>query len=226
MRVRFGFALYTAVVVVFGILTLAGLLVGDGSAFGEVGTLLAPLNDISSLFIRLVVVVIALTLVIGIFNLLSVHATRLVRGPGTGARLNSLVLLISFLLALVAYQTSTEYNLLLENVQVQIELALAALICFALVYGAFRLLHKRVTWGGLVFLAGMLVILIGALPIPPIGTAATSDRLVNPRPLKCRGTRHSIRYCIGHPGDRRARHHWARSNIRVTSRRWIKVCVV
>lgn len=168
MRVRFGFALYTAVVVVFGILTLAGLLVGDGSAFGEVGTLLAPLNDISSLFIRLVVVVIALTLVIGIFNLLSVHATRLVRGPGTGARLNSLVLLISFLLALVAYQSSTEYNLLLENVQVQIELALAALICFALVYGAFRLLHKRITWGGLVFLAGMLVILIGALPIPQL----------------------------------------------------------
>ncbi|MCB9460428.1 MAG: hypothetical protein H6670_12320 [Anaerolineaceae bacterium] len=165
MRIRLGFALYTTVVVVFGVLTLAGLLVGDGSAFGDTGALVAPLNTISNLFIRLVVVVIALTLVIGIFNLLSVHAVRLVRGPGTGARLNSLILLVSFIVALVAYQFSSDYNLILENVQVQIELALAALICFALVYGAFRLLRRGVTWGGLVFLAGMLIILIGALPL-------------------------------------------------------------
>ena len=165
MRIRLGFALYTTIVVVFGVLTLAGLLVGDGSTFGDTGALVAPLNTISSLFIRLVVVVIALTLVIGIFNLLSVHAVRLVRGPGTGARLNSLVLLVSFIVALVAYQFSSDYNLILENVQVQIELALAALICFALVYGAFRLLRRGVTWGGLVFLAGMLIILIGALPL-------------------------------------------------------------
>ena len=165
MRIRLGFALYTTIVVVFGVLTLAGLLVGDGSALGDTGALVAPLNTISNLFIRLVVVVIALTLVIGIFNLLSVHAVRLVRGPGTGARLNSLVLLVSFIVALVAYQFSSDYNLILENVQVQIELALAALICFALVYGAFRLLRRGVTWGGLVFLAGMLIILIGALPL-------------------------------------------------------------
>ena len=165
MRIRLGFALYTTIVVVFGVLTLAGLLVGDGSALGDTGALVAPLNTISNLFIRLVVVVIALTLVIGIFNLLSVHAVRLVRGPGTGARLNSLVLLVSFIVALLAYQFSSDYNLILENVQVQIELALAALICFALVYGAFRLLRRGVTWGGLVFLAGMLIILIGALPL-------------------------------------------------------------
>ncbi|MCA9894841.1 MAG: hypothetical protein KC615_17770 [Anaerolineae bacterium] len=165
MRIRLGFALYTTIVVVFGVLTLAGLLVGDGSALGDTGALVAPLNTISNLFIRLVVVVIALTLVIGIFNLLSVHAVRLVRGPGTGARLNSFVLLVSFIVALVAYQFSSDYNLILENVQVQIELALAALICFALVYGAFRLLRRGVTWGGLIFLAGMLIILIGALPL-------------------------------------------------------------
>lgn len=165
MRVRLGFVLYTTIVIAFGMLTLVGLLVGDGSAFGEFGPLLAPLNALARLFIQLVVIVIAFTLMIGIFNLLSVNAVRVVRGATMGARVNSLVLVVSFFLGLVVYLESPEQNFLLEDVQVQIESALAALICFALVYGAFRLLRTGITWGRLVFLVGMLIILIGAVPL-------------------------------------------------------------
>jgi hypothetical protein len=127
--------------------------------------LLTPLNDLARLLVRLVVVVIAFTLIIGVFNLLSVNAVRVVRGLTLGARINSIALVTSFFLGLTMYLFMPENNVLLEDVQVQIESALAALICFALVYGAFRLMRNGVSWGRLVFLVGMLIVLIGAVPL-------------------------------------------------------------
>ena len=54
--------------------------------------------------------------------------------------------------------------ILLEGVQVSIESALAGLVLFALVYGAYRLMRKRVTGSALLFTVGLLVLLVGALP--------------------------------------------------------------
>ncbi len=52
--------------------------------------------------------------------------------------------------------------------QVSVELALAGLVVFALVYGAFRLLRRRVTWSGVLFIIALLIVLIGALPLAQI----------------------------------------------------------
>ncbi len=56
-------------------------------------------------------------------------------------------------------------RLLLEDVQVAIESALAGLVLFALVYGAYRIMSRRVSWGNFLFILSLLVILIGALPL-------------------------------------------------------------
>jgi zinc transporter ZupT len=57
-------------------------------------------------------------------------------------------------------------NILLENVQTTIESALAGLLFFALVYGAFRFLRQRVTPAAILFILTVEIVLIGALPVP------------------------------------------------------------
>jgi hypothetical protein len=59
-------------------------------------------------------------------------------------------------------------TVLLETVQVSVESALAGLVLFALVYGAYRMLARRVTWGRVVFTLALLVLLVGALPLPEL----------------------------------------------------------
>jgi uncharacterized membrane protein YjjP (DUF1212 family) len=57
-------------------------------------------------------------------------------------------------------------TILLENVQVSIESALAGLLLFALVYGAYRTLRNRPTGWGVLFTLALLIILVAALPLP------------------------------------------------------------
>jgi hypothetical protein len=70
-------------------------------------------------------------------------------------------------------------TILLESVQVSIESALAGLVLFALVYGALRLMRRRVTWWGMLFTLVLLIILIGALPLPgTVGLLSVRDWLM------------------------------------------------
>ncbi|NWF71251.1 MAG: hypothetical protein HXY40_19390 [Chloroflexi bacterium] len=165
MRVRFGALLPSAIAIGFGLLTLIGLLAGgDGSLF----------DLLTTLFLQIVVITVALAFLLGILNLLLVHLGRLF-GRKRGA-LYSLVLLLSFVLALTLAILERTGGLparpagerplsmiLLETVQVSIESALAGLLVFALVYGAYRMLRRRVTWGGLLFLAALLTVLLGEI---------------------------------------------------------------
>ena len=48
----------------------------------------------------------------------------------------------------------------------------AALLVFALVYGAYRLMRQRVTWAALLFTIALLVVLVGALPFEGLGILA------------------------------------------------------
>jgi hypothetical protein len=65
-------------------------------------------------------------------------------------------------------------------VQVAIESSLAGLLLFALVYGAYRTLRKRVSGWGLLFMIALLVVLAGALPLANLApVAALRDWLMS-----------------------------------------------
>ena len=59
------------------------------------------------------------------------------------------------------------------NGQVSVESALAGLVVFALVYGAYRMMRRRVTWAACCSRVALLIILLGALPLPQV--AVLSD---------------------------------------------------
>lgn len=149
----------TAIVIAIGLLTLVGLLTGY-------------LGGLSSLALQVALVTAGIALLIGVLNLLNVHLRR-VLGRQRGA-LYSLVLLISFLLVIAVWLLGGDSaNLLLvQDVQRSVEAALAALLVFALVYGAYRLMRQRVTWAAILFTVALLVVLVGALPFEGFGLLA------------------------------------------------------
>jgi len=164
-------AVSSAIAIGFGLLTLVGLLVGQQIP------LFATLTDI---FLQLVVITAAVTILIGIFNLLAVHTSRI--GRRRGGWVYSIVLVISAAGVLLLYILEKAgvltgqpaiTTVLLETVQVSIESALAGLVLFALVYGAYRMMRRRVTWGGILFTLVLLVLLVGALPLPGLDLIAS-----------------------------------------------------
>ena len=149
----------TAIVIAIGLMTLAGLLTGY---FG----------GLSSIALQIALVTTGLALLIGVLNLLNVHIRR-VLGRQRGA-LYSLVLLISFLLVIALWLLGEDdaNRVLVQDAQRSVEAALAALLVFALVYGAYRLMRQRVTWAAVLFTAALLIVLVGALPFEGLGILA------------------------------------------------------
>ena len=152
----------TIIVIVVGVFTLFGLT-----------TPLPYFSSAADLLLQIITITIAVTVLIGIFNLLTVHLRRIGgRSHGWGY---SLVLVLSLLAVIVLTilerakvldSQPALTTILLEQVQVSVELALASLVLFALVYGAYRVLRKRVSGWGFVFVLVLLIVLAGALPLP------------------------------------------------------------
>ena len=171
--------LSTTIVIGFGLITLLGLLVGDNLGYLTVFAQRFQFRALSSLFLQLVVITAATTIIIGLLNLLGVHFGRI--GAMRRGWPYSLVLILSTLLVIgltiaeranVLSTTAGQPSpsaILLDSVQVSVESALAALLLFALVYGAYRLMRRRVTWAGILFTLALLVVLVGALPLPGTG---------------------------------------------------------
>jgi hypothetical protein len=182
MRLRLGSVLATTVTMVFGLITLLGLLIGN-----DVGPLSAMVNsfrirDLTSIFLQLAAITVALTVLLGILNLMIVHINRVVRRR-KGA-LYSVVLILSFVLVIGTYFVQRDISLmLLDTVQVSIESALAALVLFSLVFGAATLLRRRTSLAGILFLIVVLTILLGALPIEGLDRLAVVRDWLNAVPV-------------------------------------------
>jgi hypothetical protein len=164
VRLRLGSALATAITIAIGLIVLLGLLIEPGA--GQLGSNVedSPIADVTSVLLSLTTVLLAFMILVGVLNLLGVHLLRLI-GRRRGAPY-SLVLIIGFGAAVGTYIARRETSMvILETVQFSIESALAGLLLFSLVFGAYRMMYRRVTWTGVLFIIVVLIVLIGALPV-------------------------------------------------------------
>ncbi len=152
---------------ILGILS-AALSIGVGLIV-LIGLSTGALTDVSNALLQIAVTTAGFTVLIGVINLLLIHGRRIV-ARSSGA-LYSLALVLSFVLVIVLYVLGAEdaRRALLQHVQVSIESALGALLLFALVYGAYRLMRRGVTRGTLLFTVVLLVLLVGAIPLAGTG---------------------------------------------------------
>jgi len=144
-----------ALAVAFGLLTLVGLLFADIINIGD-----ALVSWASFLA--------AVALVIGVINLLSIHATRASEGNPY-----SVVLIISalaiFVLALTDFfgVTTDGVTTAFSLVQAPLEAAVGTLLAFFLLFAGFRLLrHQRNAWA-LLFIATAVVVMLAKTRLPP-----------------------------------------------------------
>jgi len=152
---RLGAILATAIAIGFGLLTTWGLLAGSGKIF-----------DITNILLQLTVITVAVTILLGILNLFSIHLRRIVRRSRGWVYSFALIASAAAVLILWIVGAQQTNHMLLETVEVSVESALAGLVVFALVWGAYRMMRRRITWASVLFTIVLLIILVGALPLP------------------------------------------------------------
>lgn len=142
--------------------------------------LVPDLSEVGQRIIQLATVVGAIAVIIGVLNLLGVHLGKLGSSPvkaiysGITLLTFAAVIILHFLevrgiLKLNAPAASGEPAItltLVDVLQVAIESALSGLLFFFLVYAAFRLMRRRVTIWSVIFLATLVIVLIGYV-LPP-----------------------------------------------------------
>lgn len=151
--------LASIVAIGIGLITVIGLLSGYPPG-------------LAALILQLTVTLVGMATLIGVANLVIIHLRRV----ATVQRgfVYSVVLLASMALVIVLWATgaNAESLAVLENVQVSAESALAGLLLFALVFGAYRLMRRRATLSRVLFTLALLIVLVGALPLPQAGAIA------------------------------------------------------
>ena len=125
---------------------------------------------------KLAAVVAAFAVLIGVINLLIfVHLRRLLSGEGSALYSFALIATAVVVILVSVGDQSDLWGGDLEDeqlapyvfqvTQVTLESALAGIVFFALVYGAYRLMRRRFNWSYVFFLAAMLIALTGWLPM-------------------------------------------------------------
>lgn len=145
----------------------------------EPDTLAALIADV---LLQMVGVIAAVAVLTGLVNLIAVHLDRFVRSEH-GWPYSMIVLAVA--LAVIVLRILDRADIwtgdlegemistrIFEAVQVSLESALAALLAFFLVYAAVRLMRREVTvWQG-VFIAAVLVALVGWIPLDSLDALA------------------------------------------------------
>jgi hypothetical protein len=129
---------------------------------------LPVLSVLRTVFLRWAVILAAVAILVGLFNLAAVHWRKIgSRQPG---RFYSAMLLFSMVVTLVIGllrgPTSKESLWIFNYIQVPVESSLMAVLAVVLAYAGVRLLNRRINLFSIIFLATALLILIGTATIP------------------------------------------------------------
>ncbi|MGE5124319.1 MAG: hypothetical protein ACM3H7_07355 [Acidobacteriaceae bacterium] len=125
------------------------------------------LSGIQSVLIGWAIIIAAFALLVGIFNLAMVHWKK-TGTEGTNS-IYSIVLLVSLAITIVVAGFSGptgSWTLWIFNTfQVPVEISLLAVLSVVLVYAGARLLSRRPRWYVILFLATVLLVLLGSAPL-------------------------------------------------------------
>lgn len=132
------------------------------------GYIVAPLSGILTILLNWAIILAGTATLVGIFNLMLVHGTRIRSGErGSG---NSAVLLVclfaTFLFGLLLGPDHRAIQTLIGAVVIPAESSLMALLAVSLIYGGIRLLRRRSNLMSWVFLGTAILMLIASATVP------------------------------------------------------------
>lgn len=157
-----------ALAILSGLLILAGYFV-------------PPLSGVLNILLHWAIIVAGSATIIGVFNLILVHGTR-IHNRERGSAYSALLLVClfaTFIFGLVLGPDHPEMRRLIGSIVVPVESSLMALLAVSLLYGAMRLLRRRVGLMSAVFLATAVLMLVASATLP-FGDAIGLHSFVRP----------------------------------------------
>jgi hypothetical protein len=162
----------TAIAILCGLVVLAGYFIH-----------MDILVSASNALVNWAILLAAFAVLLGIMNLLIVHAGKIIRNQ-KGA-FYSLILIFAMLVTLVIGLltpylplVSPAFDLAFRAIQLPVEASLMAMLAVTLTYASIRLLRRRLSAFSIIFVITALLVLLGTAPLPFLGdTPLISDTL-------------------------------------------------
>lgn len=132
------------------------------------GYMLAPLAGVLKILLNWAIIVAGAATVVGVFNLILVHGTR-IHNRGRGSPYSAVLLVTlfaTFIFGLVLGPDDPAMRRLVGSVVIPVESSLMALLAVSLLYGAVRLFRNRAGIMSVFFLATAILMLIASATIP------------------------------------------------------------
>lgn len=156
MKLKIKAPVSTTIAIATGIIVLIGYFIN-----------IPLLDSLRKVFLQWAVILSALALVIGIFNLGYVHIKK-ITSQSSGEAYSVILLLsmgLTVVVVIVFSPTGELSQWLYDNVIFPVEASLLALISIVLLYASIRLFRRGITLFSVIFLLTTLVVLIGSVSI-------------------------------------------------------------
>jgi hypothetical protein len=124
--------------------------------------------DIQTLLLNWAIILASVAVLVGIFNLTSVHMDKIRRGEkgSTYSALLIIGLAATFTLGIFLRPQHSVMQMVLNGIIIPTEAALMGLLTIFLLYAAIRLLRRRADMMGIVFLVTAALIFVGSATLP------------------------------------------------------------
>lgn len=169
MKLNLRLPVAAAIAIAVGIIVLAGTLI-QHPAF-------VLLNSLSEIFLLWAVILAAAALLVGVVNLAQVHWNKIsTRQPGSAYSTVLILSLLGTTLIAGVFGPTHPWSLwLFNNIQVPAESSLLALLTVVLIFGAARLIGRKMNLFTLVFVGTALLVLLGSASLPGLETSVFID---------------------------------------------------
>ncbi|MDO9303154.1 MAG: hypothetical protein Q7T89_17325 [Anaerolineales bacterium] len=139
----------------------AGILILGGYFF-------PALVGMQTLLLNWAIILTGVAALVGIFNLISVHADKVRRGEKGGIYSALLVisLIVTFSLGIILRPEHVAMKALMTGIIIPTEAALMGILTISLLYAAIRLLRRRVDVMSILFLLTAALLLLGSATLP------------------------------------------------------------
>jgi len=139
----------------------AGILILGGYFF-------PALAGMQMLLLNWAIILAGTATLVGIFNLVSVHADK-IRRQEKGSAYSALLLIAlvsTFLFAMILRPEHSAMKIVLSGIIIPVEAALMGLLSISLLYAAIRLLRRRADLMSIVFLVTAVLLILGSATLP------------------------------------------------------------
>lgn len=147
-------SIVVAIAVITGIIVLVGYFIE-----------LPVLKNLRIMLLHFAVILIAVTLIVGVVNLVQVHWKKIQNRQSGGVY--SLILLISLLVTIIVVgyfgPTSTPSLWIFSNIQIPIASSLIAVLTVVLIFTGIRLLKRGFNFFSLLFMVTVLIVILGTV---------------------------------------------------------------